>query len=254
MRWHGNMQHGERTTFQWLQNSQNQKSCSMIQWKIEVLQWTMELWGGRLIDKGHPKSTILHNSIGDFFKKCIMMNKKSLIIVELHKHMKIMFETDQQFLHSFWWIINCLERKLEGEKFPFHRWDISLWKGRVIYDLTIPDKMHLCRYWWSAPTRVLIVDALTYGHPLLPIPSTISKTIKINKKNDPTSNIMKHCHRRRHQTLRFFMDLNRSLESILWRYATMETKMLISEDAQTLNTVLWSETNLDFLDTRPRPR
>lgn len=50
------------------------------------------------------------------------------------------------------------------------------------------------------------------------------------------------------------MDLNRSLESILWRYATMETKMLISEDAQTLNTVLWSETNLDFLDTRPRPR
>lgn len=37
----------------------------------------------------------------------------------------------------------------------------------------------------------------------------------------------------------FFMDLNRSLESILWRYATMETKMLISEDAQTLNTAIF---------------
>ncbi len=46
------------------------------------------------------------------------------------------------------------------------------------------------------------------------------------------------------------MDLNRSLESILWRYATMETKMLISEDAQTVNTVLWSETGVDVWDTR----
>ena len=27
--------------------------------------------GGRLIDKGHPKSTILHNSIGDFFEKSL---------------------------------------------------------------------------------------------------------------------------------------------------------------------------------------
>lgn len=58
-----------------------------------------------------------------------------------------------------------------------------------IYDLTIPDKMHLCRYWWSAPTRGLIEDSLTHGHPLLPIPSTISKTIKINKK---WSNIKHH--------------------------------------------------------------
>ena len=92
------------------------KSDIMLHDSVKDRKCSTELWsyGGEVNWQGASEINNSSQLYWWLFWKvvvhCIMMNKKSLIIVELHKQMKIMFETDQQFLHSFWWIINCVRR------------------------------------------------------------------------------------------------------------------------------------------------